>query len=186
VPSRRGVRHNGPEAVTSRRAKPYIDTRRVKPNPGTGTTPALRSWSVARAVQAVGWRSTTRLLIGIFRARSCDILTTPALQWRGPVPSPTYGAICNRVYSDGGTVGWFITTLTSSEFLSAAIRRPCLRRLSVWRAATNAVFPRMVSPSPVPAPHEGAHLRDYLKSSSASSNWTEFISIVSSNNLVNT
>jgi len=30
-------------------------------------------------------------------------------------------------------MGWFITTLTSSEFLSAAIKRPCSRRLSVWR-----------------------------------------------------
>jgi hypothetical protein len=34
-------------------------------------------------------------------------------------------------YSDGGTMGWFIITLTSSEFLSAAIKRPCSRRLSV-------------------------------------------------------
>jgi hypothetical protein len=27
-------------------------------------------------------------------------------------------------------MGWFIATLTSSEFLSAAIGRPCLRRFS--------------------------------------------------------
>jgi hypothetical protein len=30
---------HGPEAVTSRRAKPYIDARRVKPNLGDGHDP---------------------------------------------------------------------------------------------------------------------------------------------------
>jgi hypothetical protein len=41
-------------------------------------------------VQAVAWRSTTRLLIGIFRGRSCDILKTPR---RGThAPGETFSA----------------------------------------------------------------------------------------------
>jgi hypothetical protein len=72
---------HGPEAVTSRRAKPYIDTRRVKPNLGDGhdPRPAFAECREEPCRPSAGGR-TTRSLIEFFRARSCDnrYLTAPA------------------------------------------------------------------------------------------------------------
>jgi hypothetical protein len=55
-----------------------LDTLRASRTGERARPPPCVPWSVARAVQAVVWRSTTRLLIGIFRGRSCDIFGDPA------------------------------------------------------------------------------------------------------------
>jgi len=68
--------------LTSRRPKLYLDTFKSEPTGHWGTAPhwALGEIRDDGAVQAAGLEGTaTEQSTGIFRARSCDILTTPAL-----------------------------------------------------------------------------------------------------------
>src|SRR5882724_7069569 len=88
--------------LTSRRPKPYVDAFKSEPTGHWGTAPrwALGKYEMTGPCRPPDWRERRpEQSTGIFRARSCDILTTPALH----LPSPTYGMIAcrRRVRFDG-------------------------------------------------------------------------------------